>query len=174
MATLFVLESGISQASEETKKWFTERPFDSFFCKMNPDGTATFICSTNSKDRLTTSLIKEIVRADNGYMKIITQNSVIHITPQVKTPYLEYELSNIISEFKMKGIECTLANIGEEICTEYAFYGVTKYFNSPNGIISHMQGVDRETNEPIEDIREYPIKLACWYSRYHIIRNPSS
>ena len=165
MATLFVLESGISQASEVTKKWFTERPFDSFFCKINPDGTATFICSTNPKNRLTTSLIKEIVRADNGYMKIITQNSVIHITPQVKTPYLEYDLDNIIMSFKMKGTECTLAKAGEKICTVYAYYGDTDYYNSPNGIIRHMHGVDRDTEEPIEDIREYPIKLACWYSR---------
>lgn len=165
MATLFVLESGISQASEVTKKWFTERPFDSFFCKMNPDGTATFICSTNPKNRLTTSLIKEIVRADNGYMKIITQNSVIHITPQVKTPYLEYDLDNIIRSFKMKGTECTLAKAGEKICTRYDYNGDVDYYNSPNGIIRHSHGFDSDTEEPIEDIREYPIKLACWYSR---------
>ena len=79
--TLFVLESGLTQASEVTKKFFKRTKM--FFVRKNHNGTISFISATFPEDILTTSSIKDFSQADNGYMKIVTQNSVINVTPFV-------------------------------------------------------------------------------------------
>lgn len=79
--TLFVLESGLTQASEVTKKFFKRTKM--FFVRKNHNGTISFISATSPEDILTTSPIKDFSQAENGYMKIVTQNSVINVTPFV-------------------------------------------------------------------------------------------
>lgn len=111
--TLFILESGLTQASEETRNWFN-RPFPEFFMffvKMNDNGTYTFVNADDKTDKLTTSIVKDVFRADNGYMRITTQNSVINITPACCYTF-EYgvesfirDLYSIINTFNIKGEE---------------------------------------------------------------------
>ena len=79
--TLFVLESGLSKASEVTKKFFKKSKL--FFVRKNNNGTISFISAMFPDDVLTTSSIKSLSQEQNGYMQIITQNSVINITPFV-------------------------------------------------------------------------------------------
>lgn len=93
--TLFVLESGLTQASEVTKKFFKRTKM--FFVRKNHNGTISFISATFPEDILTTSSIKGFSQAENGYMKIVTQNSVINVTPFVVGcselhPYLVEEM----------------------------------------------------------------------------------
>ena len=79
--TLFVLESGLSKASEVTKNFFKRTKM--FFVRKNHNGTISFISATFPDDVLTTSSIKSFSQAENGYMRIVTQNSVINVTPFV-------------------------------------------------------------------------------------------
>jgi hypothetical protein len=111
--TLFVLESGLSKASEAAKKWFDRPylPFFHFFVKKNNNGTYTFINADDKTDIYITSTVKDVVRADNGYTKITTQNSVINITPACCYTF-EYgvesfvrDLYCIIDTFNIKGEE---------------------------------------------------------------------
>ena len=79
--TLFTLESGLTQASEVTKNFFKRTKM--FFVRKNHNGTISFISATFPDDVLTTSSIKSFSQAENGYMRIVTQNSVINVTPFV-------------------------------------------------------------------------------------------
>ena len=79
--TLFVLESGLTQASEVTKEFFKRTKM--FFVRKNHNGTISFINATSPEDILTTSSIKDFSQAENSYMRIVTQNSVINVTPFV-------------------------------------------------------------------------------------------
>ena len=79
--TLYILESGLTQGSEVTKKFFKRTKM--FFVRKNHNGTISFISAMFPDDVLTTSSIKSFSQADNGYIKIITQNSVINVTPFV-------------------------------------------------------------------------------------------
>ena len=69
--TLFVLESGLTQGSEVTKKWFKRSKL--FFVRKNHNSTISFISAMYPNDVLTTSSIKSFSQAENGYMRIITQ-----------------------------------------------------------------------------------------------------
>jgi hypothetical protein len=78
--TLYILESGITKASEVTREFFNRTRF--FFVRMNlVENTIEFINANFPEDMLTINSIKEFKQADNGYMKITTQDSVINITP---------------------------------------------------------------------------------------------
>lgn len=79
--TLYILESGITKASEVTTKFFKRTKM--FFVRKNHNGTISFISATFPDDVLTTSSIKSFSQAENGYMRIVTQNSVINVTPFV-------------------------------------------------------------------------------------------
>ena len=79
--TLYILESGITKASEVTKEFFKRVPF--FFVKDNKDTTFSFINPTFPDDKLTTSSAVITNKADNGYKRIVTQNSIINVTPFV-------------------------------------------------------------------------------------------
>ena len=79
--TLYILESGITKASEVTKNFFKKSKL--FFVRKNHNGTMSFIDAMSPEDILTTSSIKNLSQANNGYMKITTQNSVINIAPFV-------------------------------------------------------------------------------------------
>lgn len=59
--TLFVLESGLTQASEVTKKFFKRTKM--FFVRKNHNGTISFISATFPEDILTTSSIKGFSQA---------------------------------------------------------------------------------------------------------------
>ena len=79
--TLYILESGITKASEVTREFFKRVPF--FFVKDNKDTTFSFINPCFPDDKVTTSSAVVTNSADNGYMRIATQNSIICITPFV-------------------------------------------------------------------------------------------
>ena len=105
--TLYILESGINTASEVTKKFFKRTKF--FFVRKNHNGTMSFIDAMSPEDILTTSYIKNLSQADNGYMKITTQNSVINITPFVigckkLYPYLVEEMMGYCSFVKAEHV----------------------------------------------------------------------
>ena len=176
--TLYILESGLSQASEATKEWFN-RPFlqfFKFFVKKNDNGTLTFINADNKADRLTTSLVKDMVIADNGYMKITTQNSVINITPACCYSFEHgvecfiRELYDIIDTFKIKGEEfdpdeidcfpigeCTISGgIGEEWIDNTIYL-----YKTEKGIIIEENCWKTETNNETysETMTFYPIKI---------------
>lgn len=105
--TLFVLESGLTQASEVTKKFFKRT--EMFFVRKNHNGTISFISAMFPEDILTTSSIKDFSQADNGYMKIVTQNSVINVTPFVVGyfklyPYLVEEMMGYCPFIKTESV----------------------------------------------------------------------
>lgn len=176
--TLFILESGLSQASEVTRNWFN-RPFPKFFMffiKMNDDGTYTFINADDKTDRLTTSIVKDVFRADNGYMRITTQNSVINITPACCYTFengvesFVRDLYSIIDTFNIKGeefdpdaIDCFpigKCNISGGTGGEWIDNTIYLY-KTEEGIVIEENCYKRENNNETytETLTFYPIKI---------------
>lgn len=94
--TLYMLESGLSKASDTTKNFFKRTPM--FFIRDNHNGTYSFLDFFKLNGELTTSTIKSVNKADNGYMRIETQNSVINVTPACFGKYNQWLIPNIITD----------------------------------------------------------------------------
>lgn len=69
---IYTLESGLSTTNMDVIEFFTMNQY--FFCLKAKDGTATFL-SLDKKMKIFTSKVKDVVKLDNGYMRIVTQNT---------------------------------------------------------------------------------------------------
>lgn len=134
MKTLFVLESGLTKASEVAKEFFAENK--EFFVSQEKDSSLVFTNLDNTKE-MRTSELKDLNTNEHGYIRAETQNSIINLWRLCgnKNTRLvacfntndEYEVPQVMTHSELCVRKIHNEHFTRTICVDDVFFQVRKY-----------------------------------------------